>query len=198
MVVASYAWKLILPSKPSHDVARLFMNAKGPMSGPLSLDIITILGLELLTQLEEEEVTGAAAANEFAKANRAPIFQVLEHIQEQLLQIIAHGSPSMKRYGYITAILAQMHAMENHDEDVLQAVIDAVKKSMIQKRPLLESTIARFSAQESVENLTRTSTYAEPISTNANFDDFVGEDLDLEFLELFHFPEMTSGGLMEW
>ena len=82
MIIASYSNSMQLPAESLDDMSQFLVIVKGPCNGALSLDIITILGLELLTQLEEEsgdEVDGTApnAAKTLGKAARAPIFQMV-------------------------------------------------------------------------------------------------------------------------
>ncbi|KAK4570141.1 hypothetical protein LTR86_002221 [Recurvomyces mirabilis] len=203
MILATYAKSLSLPTMRSDDLPRYLLNVKGPSNVPLSLDIMTMLGLEILTQLQEEEsISGTAestnAARTLIKAARIPIFEVLEHIKTQLHQIIALGSASLKRYGYLSAMLAQLHAMEN-GEDVTKAVINSIRESGASKKPLLQATIARGRAKDSVETLTHTvADQAFAAGLDLEFDDMGDLSFDAGLGDIFHFPELTGGGLMEW
>lgn len=65
-----------------------------------------------------------------AKAYRAPLTWSLERrIQEQFLQIIALGNPSMKRYDFLSAILSQIRAMES-DQLIQPTIYETVKESL--------------------------------------------------------------------
>jgi hypothetical protein len=59
MVIASYAKNIKLPSDVLDDLSRLMLMSAGPFCGALHLDIITVLGLEVISQLKE---TGAGSS----------------------------------------------------------------------------------------------------------------------------------------
>jgi hypothetical protein len=200
MIIASYSQSMRLPAEPSDDMSRFLTTVKGPTNGALSLDVITMLGLELLTQLEEEQGSDdnpPDAAQSLARAARAPIFQVLEHICEQLVQIISLGSASLKRYGYVSTMLSQLRAMENGN-DVLQAVFSSLLAGGRTKRPALEAAIAASRPKDTVASLTTREAVVEPTPPEFDFEAFSASELDIGFPEFFHFPEMTEGGMMEW
>lgn len=122
IVIASYAEHLNLPSDTLDDISHLTIVGRGSFKGALSFDVITSLGLEIITQLEEEASTRSVGTpapiiadplDKMAKAHREPLIRSLEHIQKQLLQIIALGQPSLKRYNFLSAILSQIRAMES-------------------------------------------------------------------------------------
>ena len=197
MVIASYAYNLNLPAGKLDDLSRLLLVVRGPLNGPLSLDVVTMLGLELVTQLEEAGIgpyTAIDPAERIARANRTPILEVLEHIKSQLLQIIALGSPSLKRYGYISAMLAQVYAMEN-GQSSSQAVITSVKESMATVLPLLEATMAASAPRDSVATLTNPELVSgsEP-ATSGNFE--FDENFDLD--DLFYVPDMNFANAIDW
>ncbi|KAL6713043.1 hypothetical protein ACLMJK_009439 [Lecanora helva] len=197
MVIASYAYNLTLPAEDLDDLSRLLMVIRGPLNGPLSLEVITMLGLELVTQLEEAgsgPSTTVDPAEKLARANRAPILGVLEHIRRQLLQIIAFGSPSLKRYGYVSAMLAQIYAMEK-GQSSFQAVRASVKESMATVLPLLEATMAASSPRDSVATLTNPEMASDPVPTATGSFDF-DESLDLN--DLFYVPDMNFANMLDW
>lgn len=146
MIIASYADTLSLPSNELDDLSRLTMTGTGSFKGALSLDIISVLGLEVITQLEEEASTrspefpqlAADPLDEMANNNREPIMKSLEHILEQLLQIIALGNPSLKRYGFVAAMLSEIRAMKSN-ENVQQTVYESVKDSLLKCQLLLQN-----------------------------------------------------------
>lgn len=161
-VVASYGAHLNLPSDTLDDLSYLTIVGRGSFKGALSFDVITSLGLEIITQLEEEASTRplgsshpfiADSLDEMAKAHRAPLIRSLEHIQEQLLQIIALGNPSLRRYNFLSAILSQIRAMES-GQPIQPAIYKTIKESLKKCYSLLEASYAASSPQESVESLT--------------------------------------------
>ncbi|KAL4866970.1 hypothetical protein BDV12DRAFT_187061 [Aspergillus spectabilis] len=132
--ITSYAGTLNVPSQIPDDLLRLFVSGKGSFKGPLSLDIISTLGLEIITQLEEDCpppcLPGVAGdpLDRVADANRDHLIQTLEHILNQLFYIISRGTPSMKRYGLLAAVLGQIRAMKA-GQDVKRTVYEAVTQS---------------------------------------------------------------------
>ncbi|KAL5045462.1 hypothetical protein BDW71DRAFT_198208 [Aspergillus fruticulosus] len=142
MVIASYANSLDLPASPADDFSKMILAGTGSFKGPLGLDIISVLGLEIVTQLEEEsEQSLLGPEEEIAKATRAPIVRILEHILSQLLQIISFGSPSLKRYNFLAAILAQIRAMESN-QCIKRVVYETVKHGLQECYALLQSSTA--------------------------------------------------------
>jgi hypothetical protein len=182
VVVASYADHLNLPSDTLDDISHLTIVGRGSFKGALSFDVITSLGLEIVTQLEEEACTrpvGSSAPfiadslDKMAKAHRAPLIRSLEHIQEQLLQIIALGQPSLKRYNFLSAILSQIRAMES-GRPIQPAIYETVKESIRKSYSLLQASHASSPAQDSVESL------------NMGTDSPLGFDLDALVSICFH------------
>ncbi|KAL4975596.1 hypothetical protein BDW66DRAFT_160388 [Aspergillus desertorum] len=143
MVIASYANRLDLPAIPADDFSKMILTGTGSFKGPLGLDIISVLGLEVVTQLEEEysEQSLLGPEEEIAKASRAPIVRILKHILSQLLQVISFGSPSLKRYNFLAAILAQIRAMESN-QCIKRVVYETVKHSLQECYALLQSSMA--------------------------------------------------------
>jgi hypothetical protein len=143
MVIASYADSLNLPAIPADDFSKMILAGTGSFKGPLGLDIISVLGLEIVTQLEDEssEQSLLGPGEEIAKATRAPIVRILEHILTQLLQIISLGSPNMKSYNFLAAILAQIRAMESN-QCIKRVVYETVKQGLHECYALLRSTMA--------------------------------------------------------
>ncbi|KAJ5517395.1 hypothetical protein N7527_008955 [Penicillium freii] len=162
VVIASYADHLSLPSDSLDDLSHLTIVGRGSFKGALSFDVIISLGLEIITQLEEEASTRPSGSSppfvadhldEMTKAHRAPLIRSLEHIQEQLLQIIALGNPSLKRYNFLSAILSQIRAMES-GQPIQPAIYQTIKESLMRCHSLLQVSHAASSPQESVESLT--------------------------------------------
>ncbi|GKZ21258.1 hypothetical protein AbraIFM66951_011651 [Aspergillus brasiliensis] len=96
----------------------LTMTARGPLRGPLNLDIICTLALELITQIEEEEPPNnnrKNPLNTLTSTIRAPILQTLENLSLQSANVLRlHGkSPALKRYIISEALVAQIRALED-------------------------------------------------------------------------------------
>ncbi|KAE8153450.1 hypothetical protein BDV25DRAFT_168906 [Aspergillus avenaceus] len=149
MVIASYADDLNLPSNELDYLSRLTIVGRGSFKGPLGLDIISVLGLEIVTQLEEDASERQQSVNpkpgpleELAKASRAPLVHSLEHILGQLLQIIALGSPSTKRYNFLAAILGQIRAMES-GQCIKRVIYESVKQSLKECYSLMQDHAER-------------------------------------------------------
>jgi hypothetical protein len=132
--ITSYADTLNISSQIPDDLLRLFVSGKGSFKGPLSLDIISTLGLEIITQLEEDcpppcpPGVAGDPLDRVADANQDHLIQTLEHILDQLFHIISRGTPSMKRYGLLAAVLGQIRAMKAGQE-VKRTVYEAVTQS---------------------------------------------------------------------
>lgn len=144
MAIAFYANDLHLPSSALDDFSKLTLVGAGSFKGPLALDIVSALGLELVTQLEEESSAQSlfvGLGNELAKAARAPVVQILEHILAQLLQIISLGSPNLKRYNFLAAILAQIRAMQSN-QCVKRVVYETVTHGLQECYVMLQSMMA--------------------------------------------------------
>ncbi|RHZ57667.1 fungal specific transcription factor domain-containing protein [Aspergillus thermomutatus] len=108
------------PDNPPDDFTRLSSSGAGTFRGPLSLDIISALCLEIITQLEVESarcphpstaIPGSELLDEIARSARHPLLHTLQRAQAHLLQAIADGKPSMKRYGILSVALRQIEAM---------------------------------------------------------------------------------------
>lgn len=197
IVIASYAEHLNLPSDTLDDISHLTIVGRGSFKGALSFDVITSLGLEIITQLEEEASTRSVGTpapiiadplDKMAKAHREPLIRSLDHIQKQLLQIIALGQPSLKRYNFLSAILSQIRAMES-GQPIQPAIYETVKESLRKSYSLLQASHAARRAQDSVESL------------NMGTDSPLGFDLDALVSNCFHlfplvlatFPCVPSG-----
>lgn len=140
MVIASYADTVDIPSKQLDDFTKLSISGFGAFKGALSIDPIITICLELVTQLDEEARTRLRiprngpdnVLDRMARASRKPLIETLEHIQEQLLQVIAMGIPSMKRYAILSTVMGQIKAMERTGqwtkEDVHGALMESIKK----------------------------------------------------------------------
>jgi hypothetical protein len=159
MIIATYAERLRLPSDSLDDLSKLMVMSIGSFRGPLSLDIISVLGLEVVSQLEETG-SGPSSASiglnhtlaldplaELARAQRAPIIRLLEHIKDQLLQIIKLGHPTLKRYIFLAGILSQIYAMER-GQPILSAVLNTAKDSVKECYDVLQSYRAANTPRE--------------------------------------------------
>lgn len=126
--------------------SRMMAHGSGSLCGALSLDVIVTLGYELNTQLQEEELlqepTVYDPARELARAGREPIIHRLEHIQEQLTKSIAQGNSSLKKLIIVSAILAQINALESGG-NVRAALHYAVKEGI----QVCSQSLERYLAQ---------------------------------------------------
>lgn len=157
MVIASYADNLNLPQRNLDDFSRLIMIGKGSFKGPLGLDIISVLGREVITQLEEDTPADPSTRwvpdqqDELERINRAPVINKMEHILGQLGHIIALGCPSFKRYAVLTAMLAQIRAMES-GRYVKQTVYHTLRQGLQECCSSLETSIT-CGPQETIPTL---------------------------------------------
>ena len=97
MAIASYARDhMNIANEPLNTYTQLCMTGVGTFRGPLSLDVVLAICLEVITQLDEGH-----------KSCDQPI-RHLEHIQKQMFSMIEMGIPSMKRYAIISTALSQI------------------------------------------------------------------------------------------
>ncbi|KAI2865814.1 transcriptional regulator family: Fungal Specific TF [Aspergillus niger] len=121
---------------PLDDFPLLTLTARGPLRGPLNLDIICTLALELITQIEEapavpNTTTAPNPLTLLSSTIRAPILQTLENLALQSAHVLRmHGkSPALKRYIISEALVAQIRALEDGGGggDVQGVVYEAVR-----------------------------------------------------------------------
>ena len=124
MVIASYASHTSSTDIPFRRLFQLLLNTTGTMRAPLSLEIITMLGLELRVQLSDDNAS-SGPAGQLAQAAREPIFTALGCIRDAFLRRIESGSPRCKAFGLTSFIMAQLRAMERR-ENAAQALSNAV------------------------------------------------------------------------
>ncbi|KAE8373111.1 hypothetical protein BDV26DRAFT_285391 [Aspergillus bertholletiae] len=151
MAIASYANSLDLPATLADDFSKMILAGTGSFKGPLGLDIHSeSSGLSLL-----------GPEDEMAKTARAPIVRILQHILSQLHQIISFGSPSLKQYIFLAAVLAQIRAMESNQcikrvcYALLQSSIASIPSTAVETNlGLSDPTLSRFALQpaESIFN----------------------------------------------
>lgn len=153
MVIASYIDDLDIPSARVDDFSRLAIHGAGSLRGPLNLDIIATLCLEVTTQLNEYGPrTNPDPLDALRRAGRKPIVDKLERIKEHLLNIIALGSASLKRYNFLSGMLAQIGALET-GQPVDAAVFEAVKQSLKSSYDALLASQAMDTPPDSVDSL---------------------------------------------
>lgn len=144
MVIASYASPTSSSDVPLRLLTQLFLNTTGTMRAPLSLEIITMLALELRMQLSEDNDSGGPAG-QLAQAAREPIFAALGCIRDAFLRRIESGSPRCKAFGLTSFVVAQLRAMERR-ENAAQALSNAVTDKLADVQQYLESTVERLAA----------------------------------------------------
>ncbi|KAL3440349.1 hypothetical protein BJX65DRAFT_33715 [Aspergillus insuetus] len=192
-MIAAYANALDLPSDAPDDICHLFITGKGSFKGPLSLDVISSLGLELVTQLEEETFTGLDGdpLDKLAGASRDHLIHTLENILNQLCQIISMGTPSTKRAGLAAAVLGQIRAMKA-GQDVKATVYKAIAQSFKDCFLALQTSAQR---NELTEGLDGTSTigFGVPDPSLPGFDmDLTDSIFGIDLQSLFPFPGLDN------
>lgn len=121
LVLSSYTDRLDIGPVSQKDLSHLALSGNVSFKGPLCMDVLTVLGLEIKMQVEEESSlglpktphSGSDPLDEMARANRAPLMKSLERIHGQLEQTLEFGIPSLKRYNYLTGVLALIRASES-------------------------------------------------------------------------------------
>ncbi|THC98848.1 hypothetical protein EYZ11_001695 [Aspergillus tanneri] len=181
MIIAACAENIKIPSDVLDDLSRMMISSTGSFRGALTLDVISALAMEIITQLEETGMgssssTGDLAVDpltEMARAQREPIIQILAHIEEQLLQIIGLGYPSMKRYVFLAGILRQIRAMES-GQSVQPAVVKTLRDSLKKCCAMLRSSQTANAPQDSFETLIHSEPssglYFDPMDPNLAVD----------------------------
>lgn len=157
-IMASYTDAVDFPCDKLDDFSALMVHGSGHFRGGLSLDVIVTLALELITQLQEDDPSPAPKqaaydpARELARAAREPIIRRLEHIQDQLYQVIALGNPSLKRYGIISALLGYIKALES-GRNTKTAIYEAVKVCLKNCLGILRLNLSTYQslAQEPID-----------------------------------------------
>lgn len=143
------------------DFQRLSLSGAGLFKGYLSLDVMLVIGFEIITQLEGEVVSQPAgsdsipldAVDQMAQAARVPLVQVLEKLMDHLYQGLAAGIPSMKRYCLLSGVLAQIRALPRGEQAEWAQVREAFIGSMLTCRTLLQQHITgedQASAEDSI------------------------------------------------
>lgn len=132
------------------DFQRLALSGAGLFKGHLSLDVMIVISLELIIQVEEEAAANPAgsdplpldASDQMAQLARAPLIQALERIKDQLYDSLVAGIPSMKRYGLLTGILAQVQLVPRGEQAEWSHIREAFVDGMKTCRSLLQQYIA--------------------------------------------------------
>ncbi|RJE27028.1 Transcription factor [Aspergillus sclerotialis] len=200
MVIASFADNLNLPNYELDDISRLIMIGKGPFKGPLSLDIISVIGLEIVTQLEEESPTQLSTntmpdrLDELTKANREPLISKLKHLLEQLRQIIVMGCPSFKRYGVLSAMLGQISAMGS-GQSIKQVIYDTLTTGLKECCNLLKESTAQELQEpdDTLANMAGVNAQVQPDPSLAWLDvNLEDPNLDWDLPTLLGVPDLSD------
>ncbi|KAJ4163170.1 hypothetical protein LMH87_004914 [Akanthomyces muscarius] len=144
MVIASYTSHTSSADVNLRRLSQLFLNTTGTMRASLSLETVTMLGLELRLQLSEDDSQGSGPAGRIAHAARRPIFAALERIRDEFLRRIEHGSPRCNTFRLTSFIIAQLRATERR-ESPAQALSNAVAEKLADVQGYLESIVERLS-----------------------------------------------------
>ncbi|PYH49627.1 uncharacterized protein BP01DRAFT_387792 [Aspergillus saccharolyticus JOP 1030-1] len=215
MVIASYANTLTLPATTDlDDFARLLIAGRGSFRGPLSLELFSILGLEIITQLEESpplppppppppsSLTASPSTHpaftnpldELARATRGPLIRTLEHIRDQIFQIIRIGTPSLKRCIILSAMLAQIRAMERGDP-VEEAVGESLVLSLRECYAALQSSSGGADVDVNSAVMTGTTTAGSSLGSPSGLVGVeFGADFDLDITSLLYVPGLGDLG----
>jgi hypothetical protein len=118
---------------------KFFERTTGTLRGPLSLDVITMLALELLSQLEDAGVANDPAA-QFEKASKDQILDALTRICNRLRERITAGAPNLKAYGLTRAIVSQTMAIQN-GESPKAAIENVMLIELSELRGSLHATV---------------------------------------------------------
>ncbi|KAK8065900.1 hypothetical protein PG997_012647 [Apiospora hydei] len=140
-IVSSHAAGLTLPQKVTDEFCLMAIRGSGLFKGPLSQDVIIHLGLEVVTQLEEERdlrmpgepATPTSCADpliQMSRAGRQPLIDTLRHILGQLRQIIALGQPSCKRYFLLSAAMVHIKELEAGSSNPLPAAMSQLTECL--------------------------------------------------------------------
>lgn len=165
---------------PHQDFQRLSLSGAGLFKCHLSLDVMIVIALELVTQAEEEVVENSTTsdstldtAHKIAQVCQAPLVQALERIKQQLHESLVAGIPSMKRYGLLSGVLAQLQAAPRGEQAERTHIHEALMETMMTCRTVLEQYI---SADEMFLHTPAGG------STDWTPDSGIGSSLDLDFL----------------
>ncbi|KAK7967167.1 C6 zinc finger domain protein [Apiospora aurea] len=155
-IVSSHAAGLILPQKVTDEFCLMAIRGSGLFKGPLSQDVVIHLGLEVVTQLEEERglripgepATPTSCADpliQMSQAGRQPLIDTLRHILGQLRQIIALGQPSCKRYLLLSAAMVHIKELEAGSSNPLPAALSQLTECLQDCSELLRLASADYS-----------------------------------------------------
>lgn len=172
---------------PYRDFKRLSLSGAGLFKGYLSLDVMVVIGLELITQLTDEAATQPAGSNtisfgavdHMAQAARAPLIRALERMMDHLRYGLIAGIPSMKRYCLLGGILAQIRAFPGGEQAELSGIREAFLDTMLTCRTLLQQHITGENQASAEEGM-----LATPADGMAGWtpDSVIGSSLDSEFM----------------
>ncbi|KAJ5980286.1 hypothetical protein N7481_007584 [Penicillium waksmanii] len=173
---------------PHRDFQRLSFSGAGLFKGYLSLDVMVVIGLEIITQMEDEvasQPVGSSSlpfdsVDQMAEAARAPLVQALEKLMDHLYQGLAAGIPSMKRYCLLGGILAQVRSVPRGQKAEVSHIREAFMETMLTCRTLLQQHItgeSQVSAEDGMPSLT-------PVDGMAGWtpESVMGSSLDSEFM----------------
>ncbi|CAM1504782.1 Fc.00g023730.m01.CDS01 [Cosmosporella sp. VM-42] len=185
---------LSLPKRDLDDLSKLSLVGRGLFKCALSLDAILVLALEIITQLDDDAAPQYEAddLDEMAKATRAPLIQTLEHVHEQLLNLLASGNTSLKRLLFVVAYLNQIRAMESGGP-IKQAIYEAVTEMLRKCVTVLREIRVGGTPQESVGT-------SESLITDLLPFDFDSGDtaMDWDLSNMLYFPALNEMGQSQW
>lgn len=158
---------------------RFCQRTTGCLMGPLSLDVITMLALELMSQLESNPRLPNDPEEEMSKKSRDRIFDALASIADRLRERIDAGGPRLKAYGLTMTIISQFRAMERGENQQL-AIGKAIFDHMDGLRSSLQKTLDTLSQSE-IQGVTAQADFN--LNTNIDF----AQDFDFDMYGTFPF-----------
>ncbi|KAJ5675963.1 hypothetical protein N7462_008860 [Penicillium macrosclerotiorum] len=191
---------------PYQDYKRLSFSGAGVFKGPLSLDVIMVISLELVTQIEEEAAIQPPGSDslprgvlgQIAEAARAPLVNSLERIQASTYEGLVAGIPSVKRYGLLAGILAQVRSLPRGEEVQYSNIRKALLDSMRTCQTLLQKHVSNGSWM-SAEGMPLTPAVA---ASGFTPESGIGSSLDSEYIipnlgfegwDFWDFPSSITG-----
>ncbi|KAI8628112.1 hypothetical protein F5Y19DRAFT_439659 [Xylariaceae sp. FL1651] len=149
LIIASHTETMNLPSETLDDYSYSCISGSGLFKGALGQDVVLAISLEVVTQLEEEGLSGSDHSHTgavdplvlLARASRKPLVRFLKHIREQWKQVILLGRPSLKQYLFVSCILSHIEAMELGHHQKL-AMIDTMKRELQESIAILRDSSA--------------------------------------------------------
>jgi len=112
---------------PDDDFYALTYSARG-MFREVTGHTAAVLGLELITQLEEDGGSATTSRHRASRVSREPLHQAMRQVVDTLEKRIAVGESNVKGHLFASAIVGQVEAMEA-GTSIEEGIYEAAKKS---------------------------------------------------------------------